>query len=141
MPRATSSIERTRLIKQIMQRIQKNGYWHAKPAVERAKLFAPYDSLVGFRQLINATTASSQPRQRRALSDEEIEALNAVVPTLQKGDRISVTHFAQNEEVTTSGIVGEVVPELSYLTVSGARLPFSAITRIKTASCGPRDRA
>ena len=58
---------------------------------DRAKIFAPYDALKGFKEMLKEEEKPTE--EKKVLSDEQFLELNNTLITLEKGMVISVKHY------------------------------------------------
>ena len=65
------------------------------PIKERAKIFAPFDALKGFREMLSE--AEIVHEQRRELSVDQIEYLSSIINTLEFGMLIEVTYYVEKD--------------------------------------------
>ena len=66
------------------------------PRSKRAKLFHPFDALIGLREAIAAKERVIEPR--RYLSDDAIAEINDALLSLQKGQLITVVYYGIYEQ-------------------------------------------
>ncbi|MFR7590198.1 MAG: hypothetical protein ACLUVC_02045 [Longibaculum sp.] len=76
----------------------------------RASIFAPFDSMKGFRELIKSKERIIV--EKRILSEDECDILNRKIHQLQKGMIISLVHFDHGEYIKTEGILSQI--DLDY---------------------------
>lgn len=58
---------------------------------DRAKIFAPYDALKGFKEMLNEQEAIKE--EKKILSEEQLLALNDILLNLETGMMIKVKYY------------------------------------------------
>lgn len=66
------------------------------PISERAKIFAPFDALKGFRELLVEQEFIKE--EKKILSDDMIEELSSKLNMLKVGFVVEVKHYNEKEE-------------------------------------------
>ena len=62
---------------------------------DRAKIFAPYDALKGFKEMLKEQELPKE--EKKTLSEEQLLELNDTLLSLEKGVVISVKHYSHIE--------------------------------------------
>ncbi len=71
------------------------------PRMQRAKQFAPFQSLKGFE---DALRKKERPfLLKKELSEEKITEINSILLTLEKNKKITVTYYNNGEYISFSG--------------------------------------
>ena len=65
------------------------------PIKERAKIFAPFDALKGFREML--ANEEIIPEQRKELSEDQIEYLSSIINSLEFGMMVEVTYYVASQ--------------------------------------------
>ena len=78
------------------------------PINERAKIFAPFDALKGFRELLKEQEFIKE--EKKELSDDMIEELSSVINSLKIGFIIEVNHYNEKEKAyqKTVGVLTKI---------------------------------
>lgn len=102
------------------------------PRSKRAKLFQPFDALVGLREAIAAKERVTEPR--RYPSEDAIAEINAKLLGLQKGQIITVVYYGDYEQayLQLTGPVSKVDPYWHTIKVGNTTIDFSEIDRLLT---------
>ena len=97
------------------------------PRSKRAKLFQPFDALIGLREAIAATERVIEPR--RYLSDDAIAEINDALLSLQKGQLITVVYYGIYEQayLQLTGPVVKVDPYWHSIQIESVSIDFSEI--------------
>lgn len=97
------------------------------PRSKRAKLFQPFDALVGLREAIAAKERVTEPR--RYLSDDAIAEINDALLNLQKGQLITVVYYGIYEQayLQLTGPVVKVDPYWHSIQIEDVSIDFSEI--------------
>ena len=104
------------------------------PRSRRAKVFQPFDALVGLREAIAAKERVTEPK--RELTEDSIAEINKTLMELQKGQIITVVYYGDYEQnyLQLTGPVTKVDPYWSSLQIGNTILNFPEIYQI---SCEP----
>ena len=62
---------------------------------DRAKIFAPYDALKGFKEMLREQ--ESPKEEKKSLSEEQLLELNDCLLMLEKGMLVRVKHYNYNQ--------------------------------------------
>ena len=65
------------------------------PIKERAKIFAPFDALKGFREMLNEAEIIKE--DKKELSEDQINYLSSIICQLEFGMMIEVTYYVEKE--------------------------------------------
>ena len=97
------------------------------PRSKRAKLFQPFDALIGLREAIAAKERVIEPR--RYLSDDAIAEINDALLSLQKGQLITVVYYGIYEQayLQLTGPVVKVDPYWHSIQIERVSIDFSEI--------------
>lgn len=99
---------------------------------KRAKIFQPFDALVGLREAIAAKERVTEPK--RELTEDSIAEINKSLLELQKGQIITVVYYSIHEQnyLQLTGPVAKVDPIWNNLQIGNAVLNFPEIYQITT---------
>ena len=102
------------------------------PRTRRAKVFQPFDALVGLREAIAAKERITEPK--RELTEDSIAEINKTLMELQKGQIITVVYYGDYEQnyLQLTGPVTKVDPYWSSLQIGNTILNFPEIYQIAT---------
>lgn len=102
------------------------------PRSRRAKVFQPFDALVGLREAIAAKERVTEPK--RELTEDSIAEINKTLMELQKGQIITVVYYGDYEQnyLQLTGPVTKVDPYWSSLQIGNTILNFPEIYQIAT---------
>ena len=100
------------------------------PRSKRAKLFQPFDALIGLREAIAAKERVIEPR--RYLSDDAIAEINDALLSLQKGQLITVVYYGIYEQayLQLTGPVVKVDPYWHSIQIENITIDFSEIFQL-----------
>ena len=101
------------------------------PIKERAKIFAPFDALKGFREML--IEAEVIHEERRELSIDQIEYLSNIINSLEFGMMIEVTYYVEKEECYQKiiGIFTKLDTVYKKITVINKKINIEDIIDIK----------
>ena len=104
------------------------------PTSKRAKIFQPFDALVGLREAIAAKEHIPEPK--RELTEDSIAEINKTLLQLQKGQIITVVYYEMYEQnyLQLTGPVTKVNPYWSSLQIGSTVLNFPEIYQISYES-------
>lgn len=102
------------------------------PRARRAKVFQPFDALVGLREAIAAKERVTEPK--RELTEDSIAEINKILMELQQGQIITVVYYGDYEQnyLQLTGPVTKVDPYWSSLQIGNTILNFPEIYQIAT---------
>lgn len=102
------------------------------PTSKRAKIFQPFDALIGLREAIAAKERITEPK--RELTDDSIAEINKALTKLQKGQIITVIYYGDYEQnyIQLTGPVTKVDPYWNNLQIGNTILNFPEIYQITT---------
>lgn len=97
---------------------------------ERAKIFAPFDALKGFRELLKEQEFIKE--DKKELSEDMIENLSNIINLLKNGMIIELIHYNYNENSyqKTIGVVSKIDKNNHLLTVVKTKINFDNIYSI-----------
>ena len=98
----------------------------------RAKVFQPFDALVGLREAIAAKERVTEPK--RELTEDSIAEINKTLMELQKGQIITVVYYGDYEQnyLQLTGPVTKIDPYWNILQIGSTILNFPEIYQIAT---------
>lgn len=102
------------------------------PRARRAKVFQPFDALVGLREAIAAKERITEPK--RELTDDAIAEINQTLTELQKGQIVTVVYYGDYEQnyLQLTGPVTKIDPYWNSLQIGTTVLNFPEIYYINT---------
>lgn len=96
---------------------------------DRARLFAPFDALSGFRSALVRTEDTQVPR--KALSEDQLERLDMVFHRLSPGDTVRCTYYDGKRYSDITGSIDDVDAEKRMLNLNRISIPFDRIYDIR----------
>jgi hypothetical protein len=96
---------------------------------ERARLFAPFDALSGFRAALVRTEDTSVPR--KILSEDQLEKLDIIFHRLSPGDTVRCTYYDGKRYSDITGAIDDVDAEKRMLNLNRISIPFDRIYEIR----------
>lgn len=96
---------------------------------DRAKQFAPFAALKGHE--MELTKQRKHIDKRIILAEDEVEHINQVLSSLQKGDQVEVIYYREDVYHRISGTVEKIYIYESKLQVSGRIISFIDIYKIE----------
>lgn len=102
------------------------------PRTRRAKVFQPFDALVGLREAIAAKEIITEPK--RELTEDSIAEINQTLMELQKGQIVTVVYYDDHEQnyLQLTGPVTKIGPYWNSLQIGTTVLNFPEIYYINT---------
>lgn len=102
------------------------------PRAKRAKVFQPFDALVGLREAIAAKERITEPK--RELTEDSIAEINQTLTELQKGQIVTVVYYGDYEQnyLQLTGPVTKIDPYWNRLHIGTTVLNFPEIYYINT---------
>ncbi len=97
--------------------------------VKRAKQFAPFAALKGHE--MELAKKREVVEEKILLAEDEIERINEVLVSLQKGDEVQVTYYQKNGYITLRGEVEKIYIYEAVLQVKSKKIAFKDIYRIE----------
>ena len=97
---------------------------------DRAKQFMPFAAVKGLEEALERKRREMLWQERKSLSEEMQEALNAVICALKKGDFLSLTAYRGGEYLRFSGKLEKIDRMENCLFVSGERIAFEDLLEI-----------
>ena len=86
---------------------------------QRAKQFAPFAALTGLEAALEAKRIELGLEERRWLSEEETQQINAQLAQVNKGDAVRITYYQMGATQTLTGTVTENDALTQRLRVNG----------------------
>lgn len=96
---------------------------------DRAKIFAPFDALRGFREALAAKEYILVPRIE--LSEEAKEELDRKIQEIQKSDMVTVVYFHNGDYIKTTGMVSKLDVNCRFLQIVNTKIPLDDICDIQ----------
>lgn len=104
------------------------------PVADRAKQFMPFAAVKGLDQALERKRREKVQVCKKELSEEMATALNQKLTSLQKGDVITVTFYADGEYIALTGALGKLDAIAQCLFVSGKYIAFDDLLDINRSS-------
>lgn len=98
------------------------------PISERAKQFSPFSALKGLSEAL--AKKEHIPVPRMTLSEEQAEAINRTLLTIQRGDVVTAVRYdgEWQEYVQLTGVVSDVDLVSRLLHIGSHAIPFADLT-------------
>ena len=93
--------------------------------VLRAKIFAPFDALKGFREALRAKERVTVPK--RELAEDRLAELDSKVRQMKDGDAVLVTYYRDGEYLTLAATVKKIDIMARELVFDGTMIDFDDI--------------
>ena len=101
---------------------------------QRAKQFMPFDAMKGLQEALRDREERHSRVERHGISEEEQEALSAVLNRLSKGDKIRISYYSHFHDVEKAGTVTAVNYAYRFLKVDEEKIVFDDVYGITTLS-------
>lgn len=100
------------------------------PISERAKIFAPFDALKGFREMLKEQEFIKE--EKKILSDDMIEELSHKINSLKIGFIVDVKHYNEKEEAyqKTVGVLTKIDNVYKKITIVKQKINIDDILDI-----------
>ncbi len=99
----------------------------------RAKQFAPFAAITGLDRALKKKQRELDRRERRELSEESAAELNERLRALQKGTRVTLRYYCDQEYRSLSGTVDRLEVTEGLLKLDSAQIPIADIVEIESA--------
>ena len=98
---------------------------------DRAKIFAPYDALKGFKEMLKEQELPKE--EKKTLSEEQFLELNNTLLTLEKGIVVSVRHYnhIESKYEITEGVFIKLDQVYKCIYVVKTKISLDNILEIK----------
>ena len=98
---------------------------------DRAKIFAPYDALKGFKEMLREQELPKE--EKKALSEEQFIELNNTLLTLEKGMVIGVKHYnhIESKYEVTEGVFVKLDQVYKCIYIVKTKISLDNILEIK----------
>ncbi len=98
---------------------------------DRAKIFAPYDALKGFKEMLKEQELPKE--EKKVLSEEQLLELNNTLLTLEKGIVVSVKHYnhIESKYEITEGVFVKYDQVYKCIYIVKTKISFDNILEIK----------
>ncbi len=100
-------------------------------SLSRAKQFAPFDALRGFRQKLQEVEAQYQAETPRSLADQNLDHLADLLPTLRPGQTLTVTYYHHSHYRQVTATLEKIDHHNLALHFPQLTLPFAQILSLK----------
>lgn len=120
---------RARVLRDIAERVREDGPHTARPHTNRARQFAPFAALKGYREM--AREREFVPEARHDMTRERALALSEVVSHLRKGDVVRVVRYKDGAYQELRGTVAKVDETFRTLTVGSEHVRFEDVFSIE----------
>lgn len=97
---------------------------------QRAKQFMPFDAMKGLQEALRDREERHSRVERHGISEEEQEALSAVMNKLSKGDKIRISYYSHFHDVEKYGTVTAINYAYRFLKVDEEKIVFDDIYKI-----------
>lgn len=94
---------------------------------QRAKQFMPFDAMKGLQEALRDREERHSRVERHGISEEEQEALSAVMNRLSKGDKIRISYYSHFHDVEKTGTVTAINYAYRFLKVDEEKIVFDDI--------------
>jgi len=91
------------------------------PLSQRAKQFAPFDALKGFKEAIQDVNYQTELVDRIILSEDQLDKLDEIAHSLNKGERITITYYHKGRYLKLSGVFTKI-DEIEKVMVMGGEV-------------------
>jgi flagellar motility protein MotE (MotC chaperone) len=99
----------------------------------RAKQFAPFSALTGLDLALEKKRRELDRSERREFSEESAAELNEQLRALQKGTRVTLRYYCDQEYRSLSGTVDRLEVTEGLLKLDSAQVPIADIAEIESA--------
>ena len=98
---------------------------------DRAKIFAPYDALKGFKEMLKEQELPKE--EKKVLSEEQLLELKNTLLTLEKGIVVSVKHYnhIESKYEITEGVFVKYDQVYKCIYIVKTKISFDNILEIK----------
>ncbi len=97
---------------------------------QRAKQFMPFDAMKGLQEALRDREERHTRVERHGISEEEQEALSAVLNRLSKGDKIRISYYCHFHDVEKIGTVTAINYVYRFLKVDEEKIVFDDVYNI-----------
>ena len=101
--------------------------------LDRAKIFAPFDSLKGLQETLREKEDQRVRAERRRICDEAVEYNSAVLRTLKRGSEVEIFCWSDCHDVVKKGKITYICPEYGYLELEHEVIEFEDIYNISAS--------
>ncbi len=101
---------------------------HRMSNYERGAQFAPFAALTGYDQIVHEQEILYD--ERREMDEEELNALNEILPSLNKGEKITVEYYRNGFYERKSGAFRRLNVAKRILVVEKTQIPLDDIHSI-----------
>ena len=91
----------------------------------RAKQFAPFDALKGFREALKEKEKIKI--EKKELSEDKIRKINDILKNIKEGMLITVVYYSDEEYIQLTGIVLKIEKQKRYLQIAETIIHFNDI--------------
>lgn len=98
---------------------------------ERAKIFAPFDALRGFRAELEKMEHHYLEVEKIELSEDSLRELDETFSKIKKGDMITVVYYHDRHYEKVTGKVSAIVPEARYIKIVQREISLDDIKQIE----------
>lgn len=99
-----------------------------KQNTDRAKQFASFDALKGYREALLEKERIRTPK--KLLSEDRLAELDQILCRLQPGDQIKICYFSQDTYVEQTGVLTRIDSFKKYIKLDETSISFSDILDI-----------
>lgn len=95
---------------------------------DRAKIFAPFDALKGFKEALKEKEKIVV--EKRIISQEEKEKIGNILKEIKKNDMVEIIYFNNGEYIKVKGIVSKIDFVYLKITIVTTKIDFNDIYKI-----------
>lgn len=95
----------------------------------RAKIFAPFDALTGFREALRKKERLAVPKKE--LLEDKLEELDLTIKNIKPGDRVLVTYYGDGEYLSAADDIMAIDYRRRELALKGLSIDFDNICEIE----------
>ena len=98
---------------------------------ERAKQFAPFDSMKGLKEALLAQEIRHNRKPEAELCEDYAEQLDRMLHRIQPGTAVRIRYVKGGEEIERTGTVRKVDAEQGILTLDAESVPIPTLTGVR----------
>lgn len=98
---------------------------------QRAKQFIPYDAMKGLAEALRDREERHSRTVRHGVSEEAAERIRDALLRMEKGSKVTVSHYARFHDLETEGIVTEISRAYRFFRLNGEKILFEDLYDIR----------
>ena len=98
---------------------------------QRAKQFMPYDAMKGLAEALRDREERHSRTTRHGVSEDAQERIRDALCRMEKGSRVSVSHYARFHDVETEGTVTEINRAYRFFRLNEEKILFEDLYDIR----------